>query len=278
MKLNNKTLLPLFLCGLTSLAGGTFLPVAQAQEPNTQGTDTIVVPDAAKSEGPPLRDGDKVLFRFRAPSRATKVFVAGSFNKFAANKDGKISDDKYAMTPAGNGMYFLSLPAELKEQQYKYVFVDAAEKFTWVPDPQVKQPEKGANTVLDFAKLRSVEEDRAFAKIEKQDGPPLRDGDRVLFRFGAPAHTDLVYLAGSFNNFANNKGGVVTDDQFAMTSADGNRWFKWVLVDPKIEKYKFVVIDQDGASRWKADPQGTELDARGNTVVDFSKIEPIKLP
>jgi hypothetical protein len=49
-----------------------------------QAGDFEPVPAAAAQDGPPVREGNRVLFRFRASAGATKVYLAGSFNDWGA--------------------------------------------------------------------------------------------------------------------------------------------------------------------------------------------------
>ncbi|BCM94396.1 hypothetical protein IAD21_06303 [Abditibacteriota bacterium] len=108
--------------------------------------------------------------------------------------------------------------------------------------------------------------------VAQQEGPPVRVGTQVVFRFRAPQGTTKVYLAGSFNNFADNKEGAVTDERFAMTPLGNDLWFKKIPVEAKVEKYKFVVVGQDGRFNWVSDPHVPYVDGDGNSVVDFSTI------
>jgi 1,4-alpha-glucan branching enzyme len=101
-----------------------------------------------------------------------------------------------------------------------------------------------------------------------QDGPPVRAGERVLFRFRAPNAT-RVYLAGSFNGWALNKGGKVTNERFAMQSAGNGIWFKHVTLTPQVHQYKFVVTDKNGKQDWVPDPHVQAKDEDSNTVFDF---------
>ncbi len=56
-------------------------------------------PAAAAQDGPPVREGDRVLFRLRAPAAAA-VYLAGSFNAWARNNAGKVTDQRFAPRPA----------------------------------------------------------------------------------------------------------------------------------------------------------------------------------
>lgn len=105
-----------------------------------------------------------------------------------------------------------------------------------------------------------------------QEGAPVRDENKVLFRFRAPQDVVRVYLAGTFNGFANNHNGTISDEQFAMTPIGNGLWFKEIAIGSTTEKYKFVVLGQDGKFNWQPDSFVQTTDGDGNSVFDFSTI------
>lgn len=107
------------------------------------------------------------------------------------------------------------------------------------------------------------------------DGPPLRQGDRVLFRYCAPANTRKVYLAGSFNGFARNAGGRVNDERFAMLPAGKNRWYRWAEIHNGTHRFKFVVLNDSGRFDWISDPHLTARDPEGNTILNVTGLKSI---
>ena len=224
-------------------------------------------PPQATQPGPPVRDGGRVLFRFHAPDGAQKVFLAGSFNNYADNVNGAVTDEKYALAKAGDGFYWTRVFLKPELQQYKFVVLDKNGQLDWLADPQVPETDKDGNSVLDFSRIGSI------PAAPDREGAPLRVGDQVLFRFRAPADADQVFVAGSFNNFADNKDGVVSDPKYALTRAPNGLFVKRVDIGPTTEKYKFVVVDKDGKTTWLTDPNVEATDEGGNTVVDFGKIE-----
>lgn len=106
----------------------------------------------------------------------------------------------------------------------------------------------------------------------KEVGPPVREGGRVLFRFRAPAGTTEVYLAGSFNAWAHNNEGIITDRRFAMRPAGGGLWYQWVELSPQVHHYKYVAVTNSGKPQWGTDPLVPEVGEDGNTLLDFSAI------
>ncbi len=227
----------------------------------------VTAPPEAKQEGAPLREGDAVLFRFHAPANTAKVFLAGSFNGYANNTNGVVTEDKFALTPAGNDLFWTRALVDSKTEAYKFVVLDKAGNFNWVAEPFVKEADKDGNSTLDFGKIECL-----LASLTRE-GAPLRQGDTVLFRFRAPANTAKVFLAGSFNGFANPQDGVVKDEAFAMTLGEDGLYSKSVRLGNSTEKYKYVVLGKDGQFTWLPDPLVKATDADGNTVVDFSQIE-----
>ena len=265
MKLNCK-MLPFLACGASLLLSGAFAPalVARADE-------TKVAASSVQQPGPPVRDGERVLFRFHAPAGAQQVFLAGSFNNYADNVNGAVTDPKYAMTAAGGGDYYIRALVKPEFGNYKFVVRNQNGDFDWLADPQVPTLDKDGNSVLDFSQIASL------PPSADREGTPLRaDGGEVLFRFRAPAGTQKVYLAGSFNNFADNENGVVSDEKFALTPDANGLYTKRVNIGDTTEKYKFVVVDKDGQTNWMSDPSVEATDEDGNSVVNFGAIE--KLP
>ena len=263
----NSKLRVLLLCGCLLAPA-----CAWAQAPtatNAARADAPTPPAQAKQEGPPVRDGERILFRFHAPSDAVKVFLAGSFNDYANNQNSVITDDAFAMTKAGDGFFWTRVFVEAKTQQYKYVVQDKNGQFNWLADPQVNETDANGNSVLDFSKIGHL------PASPDREGAPLRDGEQVLFRFRAPAGTAKVFLAGSFNNYGNNQNSVVSDEAFAMTRDKNELYTKRIALGATTEKYKYVVVNKDGTT-WVADPEVKAVDADGNTVLDFGKIESVR--
>ena len=266
MKYKRKNWWPLLLCG--ALCAGAALPISLARA--DEESSVAAAPLQATQDGPPLRDGERVLFRFRAPANAQKVYLAGSFNNYADNVDGAVSDEKFALTDAGDGRYFARVFVKPSVESYKFVVLDKSGQFNWVSDPSVAATDDDGNSVLDFGKIGRI------AATSNRQGPPVRAGEEVLFRFRAPADAQKVYLAGSFNNYADNENGVVSEEKFALTPDVNGLYTKRVNLGDTTENYKFVMVNKAGETLWIADPNVEATDENGNSVVDFGKIE--KLP
>ena len=249
------------------LCAVTAVPLcARAQTPAP--ATPVVAPAPAKQDGPPLRDGDAVLFRFHAPAGAEKVFLAGSFNNYADNVNGAVTDPKFALNDAGDGYFWTRALVEPKREQYKFVVLGRDGQFTWLPDPNVATADADGNSVLDFGEIGRL------PLAATGEGAPVRlPNGEVLFRFRAPADAQRVFLAGSFNGFADNQNGAVSGEKYALLREANGLYTKRESIGAATEKYKFVVLDKTGKYLWLADPNVRATDADGNTVVDFSKIE-----
>ena len=240
---------------------------ARAQTPQIVPATTSA-PDTSHA-GAPLRAGDAVLFRLRAPADAAQVFVAGSFNNWADNQNGAVTDAKFALTDAGDGHFTGYALVEPQVESYKFVVLDKAGNFTWIADPNVAKTDEQGNSEVDFSKIERL------APAANREGAPIRQGDAVLFRFRAPAGAAKVFVAGSFNDFAQANAGVITGDKYAMTPGANGLYTRRESIGAATEKYKYVVLGADGQFTWMSDPFVKATDDDGNSVVDFSKIDAV---
>ena len=226
---------------------------------------SLTAPDTSHA-GPPLRQGDAVLFRLRAPDGAAKVFVAGSFNNWADNQNGAVTDAKFALTDAGDGNYAGYVLVDPSVESYKFVVLDKAGNYTWIADPSVLKTDDQGNSTLDFSKIERL------APAANREGAPIRQGDAVLFRFRAPEGAVKVFVAGSFNDFADANAGVISGDKYAMTPNANGLYTRRESIGKTNEKYKYVVLGADGQFTWMSDPFVKATDEDGNSVVDFAKV------
>ncbi|CAN5493899.1 hypothetical protein BH09SUM1_BH09SUM1_00390 [soil metagenome] len=105
--------------------------------------------------------------------------------------------------------------------------------------------------------------------IERAEPPKPVEGG-ILFTVEAP-DAAKVYVAGDFNNWGNNQAGKVTDpDAVMQRSAPNGIWFRVATLPEATAKYKYVIIDKDGKTRWMADPLVTVADGEGNSIYDPS--------
>ncbi len=107
------------------------------------------------------------------------------------------------------------------------------------------------------------------------------DSVDVTFYYYPTGNPAVVYLAGEFNNWANNKNGVISDPKFAMTyDANLGAWFKTERLriggpatnpmKPGAYEYKFN--ENGSSSGWLSDPRNPRQDPSNyNNSIIFVK-------
>jgi hypothetical protein len=108
-----------------------------------------------------------ILFTVSAPN-AKRVFLAGDFNNWADNEEGKIKDFRAQMYPAENGLWYRMLPLKGEAIRYKYVLQNGPDEFNWISDPMGKATDADGNTMLDLRKLY----DESIASDSKRHESP----------------------------------------------------------------------------------------------------------
>lgn len=98
-------------------------------------------PSAAAGEE---KAGQKVSFHFTAPD-ASNVYLAGDFNGWAENKEGTVSDAKYAMTKGDDGVWKTEATLPPGRHSYKFV-VDGSR---WESDPGTTEKDESGNSVVE---------------------------------------------------------------------------------------------------------------------------------
>lgn len=191
----------------------------------------------------PRETADGVVFSCLAPD-ATRVFLAGDFNAFARNRGGQVTDSRFAMTgPDRNGVFRKTVPLPPGLYRYKFA-IEGSNSWTWIAP--------------DYA-LHRDQEGNAYLVVDGQaDSDPPAASARAAHTAEGLVHFELfapdailVYLAGSFNNWADNRDGRVIDLRFAMRGPDANGIWRASLPLPRgRHAYQFVL---DG-STWISDP------------------------
>jgi len=128
-----------------------------------------------------------------------------------------------------------------------------------------------------WEKVQAALQNETIPGEAKEEGPPVRIGDRVLFRFRAP-DAKKVYLAGSFNGFAQNHSGHVSSERFAMRPLPGGMWYRWVSLGPGTYSYKYVVEETNGSQAWLTDPAVQATATDGNTALQVAASVPSPAP
>ncbi|MEW6040266.1 MAG: glycogen-binding domain-containing protein, partial [Elusimicrobiota bacterium] len=169
-------------------------------------------------------------------------------NNWADNQNGVVSNEEYLMEKDKGGVWTKVMKLSTGRYQYKFV-VDG----NWILDPanpeKFKEPNGNENSVV-----------KVMPKGVELGPKVTKDG--MKFTYYAP-NAEKVYLAGEFNNWADNQNGVVTNDDYLMEKGKDGVWFKVEKLETGEYKYKFVV---DGA--WVADSFGDSAgDENGNSLI-----------
>lgn len=194
----------------------------------------------------PVQTKEGVKFCYYAP-KAKEVYLAGDFNNWADNEGGVIRKKEHLMQKDKEGIW--TKVVKLSPGVYKYKFVVDG---NWVKDP--------------LGEDANDEYDNSIIKVL----PPGVDflGARVTpngveFSYYAPDAAE-VYIAGDFNNWADNKAGVVTKKEHLMQKGKDGVWRKTLKLSAGEYRYKYVI---DGTS-WVADPFGIPAnDEYGNSLI-----------
>lgn len=210
----------------------------------------------ARAEAP-IATASGVLFRCQAPG-ARQVYLAGNFNNWAHNDDGRITDDTFLMEGPDAGGYFHKV-VPLPAGTYTFQFAVEGRKGRWFVPDEIEERDRDGNAVIRIAHDGHV----ITRRTRHPDWQPQITPEGVRFRLFAPeAH--LVYLAGSFNHWADNRDGLVSHPRFAMRGpAPDGTWSAVVKLPPGSHAYQFVV---DG-DRWLRDPNERQADDRNHSVV-----------
>lgn len=204
----------------------------------------------------PRETAEGVLFQCYAPE-ATRVYLAGDFNDFAQNVGGRIRDTQYAMTgPDASGIF--SKTIKLEPGLYRYKFAIEGIGFTWfIPEYERRRDSDGnAYVVVDGVADQP-------GRIKSAHAPQVTTNG-ITFELFAP-DADIVYLAGSFNNWANNREGRLQDLRFAMRGPDKfGIWRTTINLSRGRHEYQFVINGRD----WIYDPLVPDQTADHHSVLE----------
>jgi 1,4-alpha-glucan branching enzyme len=199
-----------------------------------------------------------IHFQCYAPE-AHVVYLAGDFNGWANNVDGRITNSAFAMSgPDTNGVWRKTV--KLDSGVYRFKFNVNGEGNGWFAPDSIDERDSDKNAILHI----STSGDVLITSGRNPKWRPQHTSHGVLLACYAPkAH--LVYLAGDFNDWGHNRDGLVFDPQFVMHGPDGDGvWHAEVELQPGRHLYQFV-IDGD---HWVADPNGDETDKENHSVVE----------
>lgn len=94
--------------------------------------------------------GVEITFSVRAPD-ATAVYLAGDFNNWAGNIDGKPGDESARMTRGADGTWTKSVSTEALLARYKFIVEHSGSARAWMPDPKVADRDGLGNSVVLMA-------------------------------------------------------------------------------------------------------------------------------
>jgi 1,4-alpha-glucan branching enzyme len=205
----------------------------------------------------PRRADEGVLFECYAPNAKT-VYLAGDFNDWAHNQDGRIADAQFAMQgPEANGVWRKVI--KLDPGTHRFKFNLNGQPDLWFVPTDVEELDESSNGVFRVTNTGNVVLRSGRNPIWK----PQQSDNGVVFQLYAPdAH--MVCLAGDFNNWADNRDGLVFNPKFAMQAPHTSAvWRVEIKLPPGRHLYQFVV---DG-DRWIADPNAVETDRENHSVL-----------
>jgi 1,4-alpha-glucan branching enzyme len=212
--------------------------------------------DATQAPPPKKVDGG-IQFTIHAP-KAEKVYLAGSFNNWANNEEGVITEALFAMEgPDEKGLWTKVIPLDPGEHQLKICLNGKSDG--WRAPYWARQLDEEGNAIITVTPGGDplVQSDR-----NDKWKPRIADG-KVTFYVYRP-QAKAVYLATDFNNWANNNNGIVTEEQFAMEGPDKDGvWTKTVVAGSGRIAYQFVI----NGNSWEADPNVLKRDAENHSVL-----------
>jgi 1,4-alpha-glucan branching enzyme len=189
-------------------------------------------------------------FLYSDPS-ATSVLLAGEFNGWADNEDGKVTGHtEWLLKSDGSGNWTLTVPLAPGKYRFKYVIDGGAR---WEKDRQ----------------LPSTTDDNSLIEVKTPapEGSGTAAGEKsVTFQY-TDAKATTVHLAGDFNGWLDNEDGKVTGHGEWLLQNDGSGHWKLTTRLPMgRHRFKYVV---DGGARWETDPR-LPVSTDGNSVIEVS--------
>ena len=102
-----------------------------------------------------------ILFTFYSPlsaPNASKVYLAGDFNNWGENVNGKVSNPDYEMEKGDNGVWKKIVTIDTEVFHYKFVVADQKGECTWIADPTVFERDGDGNSVYSLSAAKSPSE------------------------------------------------------------------------------------------------------------------------
>lgn len=182
----------------------------------------------------PMETSSGVVFQCYAPG-ASKVYLAADFNHWANNVNGLIRDDTFAMSgPDQNGVFTKTVSLQPGVYRYKLAIEGGNYRGWFIPEYSPERDDDGNAIVI----VDGIPDGPDRVRVARS---PVSTPGGVTFEFYAPkAH--IVYLAGTFNRWAENRNGHVYLLQYAMKGPDRfGIWRMTIPLSPGRYEYQFVI-------------------------------------
>ena len=109
-------------------------------------------PEEATADGAPVRQGPKVLFRFKADDPSVKrVHLAGNFNSWALNREGEVLNELAVMQPVEGGRWYRRVELSPGQYAYQYIIERQDGTFDWLKDPHAEESNEEGHSILRIA-------------------------------------------------------------------------------------------------------------------------------
>lgn len=206
----------------------------------------------------PQKVAGGVLFQCYAPG-ARAVYLAGDFNGWANNVEGRITNAEFALSgPDTNGIWRKTV--KLDPGVYRFKFNLNGEASGWFAPDSIDELDADKNAIIHI----DASGDVVVRSAHNPKWRPQQTENGVNFQCYAP-DAFIVYLVGDFNDWGHNRDGLVFDPKFAMNGPDKDGvWRAEIELKPGRHAYQFVV---DG-DHWTADPNSEDRDGEGHSLLE----------
>jgi 1,4-alpha-glucan branching enzyme len=206
----------------------------------------------------PRRVEEGILFQCYAPS-ARVVHLAGDFNHWLSNEEGWVRGDGFPMDgPDEAGIW--SKIIRLDPGRYRFKFNVDGSPDGWHPPDSITDRDRENSALFRVGRDGSV---TVRTAVNPAWRPRPQAAAMTFFCYAPDAH--VVYFAGEFNQWAENRQGLVYKPAFQMEGPDGDGvWRKTVPLGRGTYRYQFV-IDGD---RWMRDPNAPASSDRNHSRVE----------
>ncbi|MGO9608020.1 MAG: glycogen-binding domain-containing protein [Verrucomicrobiia bacterium] len=182
-------------------------------------------------------------------ARAASVLLAGEFNNWADNEDGKVTGHtEWLLKSDGSGNWTLTVPLAPGKYRFKYVIDGGAR---WEKD----------------RRLPSTSDDNSLIEVKAaaaEGSGRAGGGNGVTFQY-TDSKATTVHLAGDFNGWLDNEDGKVSGHgEWLMQNDGAGHWKLTTQLSPGRHRFKYAV---DGGARWETDPR-QPVATDGNSVIE----------